>query len=373
MAEYIYPGEMNQLLLIIFGLFLSHVPGEDPGRGEAGTDPVNDGPHIYQVNNKLKAEWIQNSVFMEAFIGPENFSRFSRKFNLAFSYDDLTNAFHLRPNHEQRYLNADSIAVISDIHGNYLVYTDLLKGVGIIDEDLNWNFGKGHLVILGDMFDRGDMVTEVLWHLFGLEIQAEKAGGRVHVLLGNHEFMALRNDLCYANPKYAMTSSFSDKDYADHFSGETVLGRWLRSKPVVITIDDIMFVHAGISDEMVQSNMNVRKINRMFTDKIIGKNLNMSDEWESAKLLHGKQGPVWYRGYFHDPGFCEETIDGILDFYGVKHVVVGHTPNTTINSLFDNKILGVDTGICDGRPGEILIFKKGNFYQCLSNGRSNKL
>jgi hypothetical protein len=372
-AEYSFLNEMNQLLLIILGLLLSHGTGEFHGRGGADKDPVNDGPHIYQVKDKLKAEWIQDNVFMEAFIGPENFSRFSRKFNLAFSYDELTNAFNIRPSHEQRHKNADSIAVISDIHGNYHVYTDLLKVTGIIDENLNWDFGKGHLVILGDIFDRGDMVTEVLWHLFGLEIQAEKAGGKVHVLLGNHEFMALRNDLCYANPKYARTASVSDKDYADHFSEKTVLGNWLRSKPVIITIDDIMFVHGGISDEMVQRKMDVRKINRIFTEKIIGLNLHKINESEHFRLLHGKHGPLWYRGYFHDPLFCENSIDRILDFYGMKHIVVGHTPNVTINSLFNNKVIGADTGICDGRSGEILIYKDGDFYQSLSTGRRNKL
>ena len=373
MAEYSYPDEMNQLILIIFGLFLSHGTGACLSRGEVGNDTVNDGPHIFQVKDKLKAEWIQNNVFMEAFIGPENFSKFSRKFNLAFSYDDLNHAFHLRPNHEQRHKKADSIAVISDIHGNYPVYTDLLKVSGIIDENLNWNFGKGHLVVLGDMFDRGDMVTEVLWHLFGLEIQAEKAGGKVHVLLGNHEFMVLQNDLCYANPKYARYASYSNKDYAEYFSVKTVLGNWLRSKPVIITIDDIMFVHGGISDEMVQRKMDVRKINWIFTEKIIGKKLYKINESEPFRLLCGNHGPLWYRGYFHDPGFCENSIDSILDFYGMKHIVVGHTPNVTINSLFDNKILGADTGICDGRSGEILIYKDGNFYQSLSTGRRNKL
>jgi hypothetical protein len=99
----------------------------------------------------------------------------------------------------------------------------------------------------------------------------------------------------------------------------------------------------------------------------------MIDGWESAELLLGNQGPVWYRGYFFDPGFCEKTIDGILDFYGVKHVVVGHTPNTTIISLFNNKILDADAGICDGRSGEILIYKDGDFYHSLSTGRRNKL
>ncbi|MBN2666444.1 MAG: metallophosphoesterase [Bacteroidales bacterium] len=364
---------MNQLILIIFGLFLSHGTGAYLSQGVTGNKPVNDGPHIYRVNDKLKAEWIQNSVFMEAFIGPENFSKFSRKFNLSFTYDDLIKAFLLRPNHDQKYLNADSIAVISDIHGNYPVYTDLLKVTGIIDDDLNWNFGKGHLVILGDMFDRGDMVTEVLWHLFGLEIQAEKAGGKVHVLLGNHEFMALRNDLCYASPKYARSASYSNKDYADHFSDLSVLGKWLRSKPVIITIDDIMFVHGGISDEMVQQKMDIRKINRIFTEKILGKNLYKINKSESFRLLNGNHGPLWYRGYFHDPGFCENSIDNILDFYGMKHIVVGHTPNVTINSLFGNKVIGADTGICDGRSGEILIYKDGNFFQSLCTGRRNKL
>ncbi len=364
---------MNQLLLIIFGLFLSYGPEKLPGSGGAGNDPVNDGPHIYQVDSKLKAEWIQDNVLIEEFIGPENFSRFSRKFNLTFSYDDLTKVFLRKPNHEQRYKDADSIAVISDIHGNYFSYIDLLKGTGIIDENLNWNFGKGHLVILGDMFDRGDMVTEVLWHLFGLEIQAGKAGGKVHVLLGNHEFMALRNDLCYAHPKYAITASFSDKDYADHFSEASVLGYWLRSKPVIITIDDILFVHAGISDEMVQRDMHVRKINRIFTGKIVGKDLQMIDDEEPVRLLQGKLGPLWYRGYFYDPGFCKNTLGPILDYYRMKHIVVGHTPNASISSRFDNKILGVDTGICDDRPGELLLFKDGNFYQCLINGSRNKL
>jgi len=364
---------MDQLLLLLLGLFLSHGTGENTMRGGATYDPLNDGPHIYHEKGRLKAEWIQNSVFMEAFIGPENFSKFSKKFNLAFSYDDLADVFNAKPNHEQKHKNADSIAVISDIHGNYHVYTGLLKSAGIVDDDLNWNFGEGHLVILGDMFDRGDMVTEVLWHLFGLEKQAEKAGGKVHVLLGNHEFMALRNDLCYAHAKYSRTALFSKKDYADHFSEQTVLGKWLRLKPVVITIDDIMFVHAGISDEMVQRNMNVRKINRILTEKVVGKNLHMINEGESVKLLQGKNGPLWYRGYFHDPHFCYNTIDYILDFYRIKHIVVGHTPNAAINLLFDNKVVGIDTGICDGRSGEILIIKNGNFYQSLSTGTRNKL
>lgn len=364
---------MNELLLIILGLLLSHGTDENSGVRGADIDLVNDGPHIYQEKGRMKAEWVRNNIFMEEFISPDNFSTFSSDFNLAFSYEDLNNTFLIRPNHVQRHKNADSIAVISDIHGNYHVYANLLKGNGIIDNNMNWNFGKGHLVVLGDIFDRGDMVTEVLWHLFGLEKQAEKAGGKVHVLLGNHELMALRNDLCYASPKYAATESFSMKSFADNFSGNTVLGYWLRTKPVVIAIDNILFTHAGISHEMVRRKMHVRKINRIFAEKIIGRSLYFINERVSPGLLHGINGPVWYRGYFNDPHLYENTIDEILDFYGMNHIVVGHTPNASINLRFSDKIFGTDTGMCHSRSGEILIYKEGYFYQGFSSGKRIKI
>ena len=55
------------------------------------------------------------------------------------------------------------LAAISDIHGQYNSMKQLLMVHGIIDEQLNWSFGTGHLVITGDVFDRGEQVTEALW------------------------------------------------------------------------------------------------------------------------------------------------------------------------------------------------------------------
>jgi len=102
--------------------------------------------------------------------------------------------------------------------------------MGIIDKNLNWKFGTGHLVVLGDTFDRGDMVTEVLWHLFGLEKQAAKAGGMVYVLLGNHEALVLNKDLSYLNEKYKEVEVISNTNYFDLYSENSVLGRWLRNR-----------------------------------------------------------------------------------------------------------------------------------------------
>ena len=93
------------------------------------------------------------------------------------------------------------------------------------------------------MLSTGDMVTEILWHLYSLEKQAARAGGMVHYILGNHELMVLDEDLRYINEKYKQVEAISGIKYSDLYSENSVLGKWLRSKPVMVTINNIIFVH----------------------------------------------------------------------------------------------------------------------------------
>jgi hypothetical protein len=340
---------------------------------EAADSLLNEGPYIFKVDNILTVKWIENCEFLEEDISADNFDKIRKKFNLSVNYDDLRQTYSIKPDYEQSYTSVDSIGVITDIHGEYNIYIDLLKAAGIIDRNLNWKFGKGHLVVLGDIFDRGSMVNEVLWHLFGLEKQAEKAGGMVHVLLGNHEFLVLRKDLSFINEKYKEDEAISKIRYFDLYSENSVLGKWLRSKPVMITIDNIIFVHAGVSTEMIQRNLSIGQINRKFSNDILGKNLKQVNSDEELFFLNESNGPLWYRGYFVDTTFCESRIDSVLEFYCKDHIVVGHTINNGINSLFNNKILGVDIGITNQETQEILLFKNGSFYKSLITGERIKL
>lgn len=362
----------KKLLYLAIGLFINLQLLAMPFQ-PAADSLINDGPFIYFAGDKLKVMWIENNVKMGQYITAENFNEISKRFTPAVSYRDLRMTSALKPKNRQNYSQVDSIGVITDIHGEFDTYTKLLKSSGIIDETLNWKFGKGHLVVVGDIFDRGNMVNEVLWHLFGLEKQAEKAGGMVHVLLGNHEFMVLRRDLSYINPKYAETESISRIRYYDQYSENSVLGKWLRSKPVIITINDILFVHAGISIEMVRRNLTMEEINRKFSGNILGKRLKDVNCDEELLFLNEDKGPLWYRGYFLDTTFCESKIDSILAFYGKDHIVVGHTVQEGINSFFSNKILGADTGIMYGRSQEMLLYKNGSFYKVLRTGKRIKL
>ena len=240
---------------------------------EAADSLINDGPYIFIVGDKIFVKWIENNELRKDDISPDNFNEIRKKFNLSVNFDDLRQTSSLVPEYEQSYHDVDSIGVITDIHGEYDTYISILKAAGIIDKNLNWKFGKGHLVVLGDIFDRGSMVNEVLWHLFGLEKQALKAGGMVHVTLGNHEYLVLRKDLSYINEKYREAEVISGIKYYDQYSDSSVLGKWLRSIPVMITINNILFVHGGVSTEMIHRNLSIGQINRKFSNDILGKSL----------------------------------------------------------------------------------------------------
>ena len=100
------------------------------------------------------------------------------------------------------YPQADKVFVMSDPHGRLDCVISLLQGNHIIDKDYKWSFGKNHLMIIGDIFDRGKDVPQIFWLFYKLEEEAAKAGGHVSFILGNHEPMVLANDLRYTKEKY---------------------------------------------------------------------------------------------------------------------------------------------------------------------------
>ena len=147
----------------------------------------SDGPYIFFEKNKLVEKGIING---EVYLKDLDLNVYDSTYNIQRS----------------NYRNIDNIAALSDIHGQYDLLIELLTNNKIINNDLNWDFGEGHLVIVGDIFDRGSKVNEVLWLIYKLEIQARKMGGRVHFLLGNHDYMVLQRDLRYINSRYRISS-----------------------------------------------------------------------------------------------------------------------------------------------------------------------
>ena len=267
--------------------------------------------------------------------------------------------------------NIKKIAALSDIHGQYELAIELLKQNKIIDRDLNWRFGKGHLVIVGDIFDRGDKVNEVFWLIFKLEQQALKEGGRVHFSLGNHEYMVLHKDLRYVHEKYLLTCQLLNLEYNELYEKNTVIGRWLRSKPTIIKINNNVFVHGGISQEFLSHNeFLIENINSIMRNSIECSKEEMKSS-DFYSIYYGSSGLIWYRGYFNDNLEVRE-IDEILDKVKTEHIVVGHCSNDEVVQLFDHRIYGVDSSIKLGEYGEMLIIKKNKYYRKTLGGKKEQ-
>jgi hypothetical protein len=173
------------------------------------------------------------------------------------------------------------IVAVADVHGAGATFVKTLQRAGLIDERQQWIGGTAILVQTGDLLDRGTDIATALDLLMKLEPQASAAGGRVQVLLGNHEGMNMlgetrdtapelyrtfaddrseaRREQGFQTAKKISKGAALDKDawmaahptgyleYREAFGPNGRYGKWLRTKPVVVQIDGTVFMHGGIN------------------------------------------------------------------------------------------------------------------------------
>ncbi|NJN64248.1 MAG: hypothetical protein HC882_04790 [Acidobacteria bacterium] len=214
-----------------------------------------------------------------------------RAFSLALALSlALSLAGAAREKETWRYEGVSRVVAIGDVHGAFDELTSVLRGVGLIDDQLTWSGGSTHLVMLGDLVDRGPRSIDVLELLIALQPQAKKAGGRVHVVLGNHEAMLLTRDLRYVteadypalhrrrtrggspggmeraqgtsvlsreetSPRRAHFDALYPPGFFGHLralSAEGRYGSWLLDQRIAVVIDETLFIHGGLSPVLLE-------------------------------------------------------------------------------------------------------------------------
>ncbi len=269
----------------------------------------------------------------------------------------------------------ENMMVLSDIEGEFEAFRTLLLVNNVIDTNYTWIFGKGHLVICGDLFDRGTEVAATLWLLYKLETDAKAKGGYVHTILGNHDIMNLSGDLRYVAPKYFENAKLMGVDYIDLYDKNTELGRWLRSKNLIEKIGDNLCMHAGMAPEINLLAMGVQEINtrcRPFYD--LAKKPELFTDITVWKFFDGKKSSLfWYRGYFQEPKATEEEVAQTLSLYKVKRVIVGHTIlSTNVGFYYNGKILGIAVNQHKGQH-EGALFENAKWYKINITGTKDLL
>ena len=300
---------------------------------------------------------------------------------------------------------AARIVAVGDVHGGGAAFIAILTRAGLIDAQRRWIGGKTILVQTGDTTDRGSDVREILDLLMALEKQASDAGGKVQVLLGNHEVMNFVGDVRDVSPA-ALEAFGGAAAYRAAFAKEGRYGKWLRTKPVIAEIDDTVFMHAGIDLEFSKDSVDAlnkraqREIAewdagyRLLIDKKLAEpttpfaeiiaaarteieRLNTLAETARDKLppdaprtaslllpvaniatssLFHPQGTLWFRGFATwSDAEGTQKIAALQKHHGVKRFVTGHTvqPKGTITSRFDGALFLIDTGMLNGKfwPG----------------------
>jgi hypothetical protein len=317
-----------------------------------------DGPYIFNQADSLRIQWIERGMRYDTVILKERAGIFKRDSLPIVNLHDL----NFDVDDQARFSNVEKVIALSDVHGQYDILIQLLKSHQVIDQEHKWVFGAGHLMVIGDNFDRGDKVLDILWFLFNLQKEAERHGGKVHVLLGNHEMMVLQGDLRYLNRKYLYTSAAFKTPYHRFFRKGSVLGDWLAHHKVLTSINNKLFVHAGVSLTVLDLGYTMEELNDLFREKIIRQPEESILKQDDLSLLYLDNGPLWYRGYFDSTFAHSNLIDTILQRWDQQAVVVGHTSLNAISQVNNDKIVGIDCSIKLGYGGQVLILENGEFF-----------
>lgn len=291
-----------------------------------------------------------------------------------------------RQTEPHRWIGVGRIIAIGDIHGDHDNYRATLEAAGLVDRRGRWTGGRTHLVQLGDIPDRGPDTRRIIEHLRRLASQAERAGGRVHHLIGNHEAMNVYGDLRYVSAgefaayadrrspqlrdRYyrAWLATLEQHDPAaraalprdhrrqwnqDHplgwvehrmawdprWQGNQRMFEWVMASAVAVQVNDLIFVHGGISQRYCGHSLES-------LSKQVHAVLREPDR-VAGSIVEDAQGPLWYRGLAGvAPATSPAVVAAILDRHQASRIVIGHTPTGgVILPRYQGRVIQVDTGI----------------------------
>ena len=286
------------------------------------------------------------------------------------------------------------IIVIGDLHGDWDMTIKSLKIAKVIDDKLNWVGGDTVVVQLGDQIDRcrfsgipcdnkhathddeaSDM--KILNYFTKLHNEAEKEGGAVYSIIGNHELMNVNGDMRYVS--YENIKDFENYKTPDGkiikdgmearkwaFKPGNPIANFLAcTRQLSLIIGSNLFVHAGVLPKIAKK-YGVEDMNQIMSlylwDKIKDKS-DYSDLLDSADY-----SPLWNRVFgnkFQPDEKCENILTPLKEVYKVDKIYVGHTPQLDggISNTCQGKIWLTDYGSSNA-------FNKFDNHFVLNNERS---
>ncbi|MFT4662824.1 MAG: hypothetical protein ACI9AT_000090 [Ulvibacter sp.] len=344
----------------------------------------NEGPFVFYENDSiLNVNYIRGNKD-HGFYVDEKKHAVTAEIPLTsyFQIDSTSFDFSIKSNIEpvkSTYNDGYPIIAISDIEGGYKTFRDFLINNKVIDENLNWIFGKGHLVLVGDMIDRGWSVTQVLWFIYKLEQDANRQGGFLHFIIGNHELKNMQGDYGASAHKYLAASHILGKTQNELYDKNSFLGKWMSSKNAMELINGNLFAHGGIHPDIADSKLSLDEINHLIRENYYLAYYPKKEKNVAQILTSTKTGICWYRGYFKED-LTQEEVESGLDKFNAKAIIVGHTLQSKINRQFNGKVIGIDVKhpkdyqkYWPFTESEGLLIESDKYFRVLADGEKKEI
>ena len=236
--------------------------------------------------------------------------------------------------------------VVSDIHGYLDDFTASLTGAGLIGQDGTWTGGDAQLWVLGDLLDRGPDGIGVVRLVRSLEEQAPE---QVHMLMGNHEILALGYRL-FPGSRFGEVWRINGGQQSDQegLTDEDIA--WLRALPVLGRQGDYLLKHSDTTDYLEWGD-SVAEVNDTVRDLLADDDAEAM--WEVFATLTGR--------YDYARADGARVAQDVLGAYGGGCIVHGHSIISTLTDQTSEEVTGpiayadglvvdIDGGRYDGGP-----------------------
>jgi hypothetical protein len=265
----------------------------------------------------------------------------------------IENKFVCNKNYKDIYSNVKRIVVVGDIHGDFNILMTCLKKAKVINDSREWIGRDTHVVQLGDILDKGGRGIKssaqsmeefsIFEFLNYLDSEAEKHGGKVHYLIGNHEIMNIQGDFRYVHKKHL--NHTGNEIRRQLFEPGGYMAKLLACHSYgVLKINKWYFCHAGLLPKHVNSK-SISEINSIIRNILRGNKKGGLTKYEE-ELLFSKDSIFWNREYFFNKNKCD-ILDKTLEILNQKDggLIVGHTVHKHITPECNNKLWFADVGL----------------------------
>jgi hypothetical protein len=312
-------------------------------------------------------------------------------------------------------MSRHKFVAIGDLNAADDVLVDILRGTKLINRDNHWIGGKAHLVQIGDIWNRGPGAKKITELLLQLQPEAEATGGKISIILGNHEVMtALGVEAYCTTEEYLAFASLEAQErwpkrvhkammkiYRSTKKGEIVpplaprveqwkmenvpgkpemrralshygrLGRAMRKWPVALLEDGLVFTHAALTPTWAEKGIDAlnQEARQLWATKP-----NHVVDLPRDSMFRDDAGPLWDRSFAMEEGATiKKQVETSLKLLQAQRMIIGHTKTSSvpggqlgrISMRFKGKVICIDVGLTSGEetPRVALLVERGRGFE----------